>query len=133
MKTRILLAAITLGFSTVLLAQKPKDGATISLNTYDFELSAGQSVDIPVQLVRSDRFKKGVIEGLTIQQKDGLTASFERAEGEQDLYVLTIEAESIKEGTYPLVIKAEGKSARKVKQSMIMLKVVEGSQLASSN
>lgn len=122
-----------MGFTTVLLAQQPKEGAIISLNEYNLEVKKGEKLEIPVQLVRSERFRRGIIDGLAIQQKTGIEASFSKVEDQEDLYILTIRATTIVAGTYPLIIKAEGRSAHKVKQSMIMLKVTEGKEIASTN
>lgn len=115
-------------------AQSPKDGAVISLNKYDYELKVGETLEIPALLVRASRFSKGKIDGLIVQEKEGITSSVLAEEDQPDLYIIKLKASNgMKKSAFPLIIKAEGKSAYKVKQTMIMVTVSDGEQVVSNN
>ncbi len=106
----------------------------ISLNDYELSVKSGEEVTVPVQLVRSERFKKGKIDGIILQKRTGIESEIVRDAENQDLYELTIKVSpGMNPGTFPLILKAEGRSAYKVKQTMIMLTVVTGQQVVSNN
>ena len=70
---------------------------------------------------------------MKIQEKKGIEAIFEPVENMVDTYLLTLTPTTIATGNYALIIKAEGKMAYKVKQTMLMLEVTEKEPLISSN
>lgn len=133
MKTRIALLFAFVLVGALAFAQVPKDGAIISLNSYDLTIKPGEEVQFPAQLVRSSRFTKGKIDGLQVQDKAGIDAVVTSTD-QPDVYTISLTASpDLTASTFPIIIKATGRSAHKVKQTMIMVSVVVGQPVVSNN
>jgi hypothetical protein len=134
MKTQLLTFSFL--FVAVLFANAqniPKDGAVIRMEDYSLSVKDGQTVTTTVQLVRSTRFVKAKIDGLVVQEKSGVEFKLTPIENLPETYTLQVTPTSIKEGSYAIIIKAEGKMAHKVKQTMFTLKVTGKEPIASTN
>ncbi len=105
----------------------------LSLNKYDWSISEGEVLEIPIQLVKSKRFQKSEVGDLVMQRRSGLEASVIKDSEIPDLYILSIKANDLKAGTYPLILKIDGKNSHRVKQAVIMLQMKGKETIASNN
>lgn len=115
-------------------AQLPKSGAILQLSTYELAITEGSIATLDLQILRSARFSKGKLDGITVQDKNGLSVKVEVADETPDRFQISFEANKVLAGsTFPLVIKATGSDSHQVKSTMIMIQVKEKPVLATKN
>jgi hypothetical protein len=130
MKTTLLSFFLLLFVTSVYAQQAPREGALIALSQYEVNLKQGESATIQAEMIISKRFKAQDIDGLVVQQKEGLTVNINEKSPLQ--FDVELTATEINGGTFPLIIKAEGKKAYKVKQTMLMVTVSESPTIAKN-
>jgi len=112
--------------STETFAQTaPRTEFAIQLSKNTLEVKAGTSTELNLNILRSKTYTKSKAKlGFSSKLPEGITASFEPAEGMFETSVVTISvAESTKAGQYQLILNAELNN--KVKGSIIKLVVTE--------
>jgi hypothetical protein len=113
--------------STETFAQTaPRTEFAIQLSKNTLEVKAGTSTELNLNILRSKTYTKSKAKlGFSSKLPEGVTASFEPAEGMFETSVVTINvAENTKAGQYQLILNAELNN--KVKGSIIKLVVTEG-------
>ena len=113
--------------STETFAQTaPRTEFAIQISKNALEVKAGTSTELNVNILRSKTYTKSKAKlGFSSRLPEGITASFEPAEGMFETSVVTISvAENTKAGQYQLILNAELNN--KVKGSIIKLVVTEG-------
>lgn len=128
MKTLYMIALLFfVAASTETLAQTaPRTEFAIQLSKNALEVKAGTTTEINVNILRSKTYTKSKAKlGFSSKLPEGITASFEPAEGMFETSVATISvAENTKAGQYQLILNAELNN--KVKGSIVKLVVTEG-------
>ncbi|HRJ29954.1 MAG TPA: hypothetical protein PLV21_18045 [Cyclobacteriaceae bacterium] len=104
----------------------PRTEFTIQLSKNTLEVKAGTSTEINVNILRSKTYTKSKAKlGFSSQLPEGVSVSFEPAEGLFDTSIATIHVgENTKAGNYQFILNAELNN--KVKGSIVKLSVTEG-------
>lgn len=113
--------------STETFAQTaPRTEFAIQLSKNTLEVKAGTSTELNLNILRSKTYTKSKAKlGFSSKLPEGITASFEPAEGMFETSVVTISvAENTKAGQYQIIVNAELNN--KVKGSILKLAVTEG-------
>ena len=111
--------------SLLAVAQAPKDGAILALGQPALTVKSGQEATVIIEIVRSKRFQRSKIDEPWVGSSvKGLTYDIAVAEND-DSYILTVKAnEGMEPAHHTLVINGDRMWGRKIRATLLTVKVV---------
>ena len=128
-KSALFLFFTFLSVSTLLQAQDltpPKEGAILRLESTRHEAKVGGECAADIWLIRSNSSRKTKFEGLQVNAKSGISATFIADSNSPDLYTMKVlVSPEVTPGNYTLLVKGAGRNGHKIKGSLVTLLVTE--------
>lgn len=104
----------------------PEEGAILRLESTKHKAKVGGECTADIWLIRSNSSRKTKFEGLQVNAKSGISASFETNGNTPDMYTMKVSVSpDVSPGNYTLLIKGDGRNAHKIKGSLVTLNVTE--------
>jgi hypothetical protein len=129
MKKLLTLAFIIISASVTYAQETPRTEYVLSLSDNAINLTAGESKDVTLNILRSKSFAKSKAElGISSALPAGITVTFEPASGVFNSSVATITAShEVAKGEYQIILRST--IANKTKGSILKIKVGGGAIL----
>ena len=104
----------------------PEEGAILRLESTKHKAKVGGECTADIWLIRSNSSRKTKFEGLQVNAKPGINASFESDQASPDMYTMRVSvSDDVAPGNYTILVKGEGRNAHKIKGSLVTLNVTE--------
>jgi hypothetical protein len=137
MKTLILSTLAIFVFAVSAYTQeieRPKKGAVIHMEKYNYDLKAGSTIEFEARLVKSLKDESRTFGGLEISKFKGLTTEIVQDSNDSDLYLIKVSADAdMAGGKYAMVLKGTGKNDYKVRSTLVTINVSSDSLSSVQN